>query len=896
MSNAGSKIGKNRFGLGFKIKAVVVSLVALMMTVAALSFFILQQFSDQVVDYSNQTLPALAASIDLNSSLEKIVQNTEQLVNSDLQARRRIAHTATQDSVAGINNLLASRETLLDVEEIRTVLTILSETTNDLNTLIKNKIDYSDRLDVLHNELGDWIVTELTRDQQDTLSRQSASFNSWVVLERRLILQVADLSTSNDVRSQQRQIPGIMQALRKLTDTASGLPEDERTLAVERLATLQKKLNGSGGVVETLRNLNRTDARSRALERQMRVLVAELLRKTDSLAIQKSDEAQTTAQNLVQQSQQQLVALVISVAIALGIAVAGFLFIEKRVVARLVSLRDAVIGRAAGGNQSVSISGHDEVTEIGRAVQSFIDEIDSRQKQILRSAEQTNAIIRLSPQAMCITAGPDILYHNDAFEALWPESGTTETNKAILATFPSILTDTSGPTGVRSVARHAITDSDNNIRWFNMTSNTVEWHGQKARQVIAVDTTKQVQVEHTLEDARRRAEAAAQAKSNFLAMMSHEIRSPMNGIISVGEMLEKSNLDNEQNQLVTIINQSAETLLTILDDVLDLSKIEAGKLQINNHPFDLRSVLTGVANLLEQGFKQKKVSLSVDLADDLPESVIGDSNRIRQIMYNLLSNALKFTENGSVQLTATTEKTATDQPSIVRIAITDTGIGIKPSIMNRLFQPFEQADSSIARQYGGTGLGLSICRRLADLMGGEITVESVEGSGSTFALTVPLETVAESELLPTQSPAQIPPNQDNENAHILVVEDNKINQIVIGKILKSLGYKWDTADDGITALEMFDPELHTAILTDLRMPRMDGYTLAAKIRAMDGRGSEIPIIALSADAMEEAKEKSEQSGIDVFLTKPVKIGEVRDCLRSFVQETSLKHRKKPSVA
>lgn len=881
MTNRNPKITRPHFGLGFKIKAVVVSLVVLMMTVAALSFFILQQFRDQVVDYSNQTLPALAASIDLNSSLEKIVQNTEQLVNSDVQARRRIAHMATQDSIAGINNLLASRETLLDVEEIRTVLTILSETTNDLNTLIEDKIDYSNRLDALHNELGDWVVTELTRDQQDTLSRRSAGFNSWVTMERRLIRQVADLSTSSDVRSQQRQIPGILQLLQRLERTASTLPADEQQLANTRLTTLEAKLNDANGVVDTLRNLNRADARSRALERQMRVLVAELLRKTDSLATQKSNEAQATAENLVQQSQQQLIALVISVAVALAIAVVGFLFIEKRVLARLVSLRDAVIGRAAGGDQSVSIDGRDEVTEIGKAVQTFIDEIDNRQKQILRSAQQTNAVIRLSPQPMCIVAGNQILYHNDAFELLWPECGSLEENKSILTTFPSILIDESGPTGVRSVARHPINDTGGSVRWFNMTSNTVEWHGQKAHQVIVVDTTKQVQVEHTLEDAKRRAEAAAQAKSNFLAMMSHEIRSPMNGIISVGEMLEKSNLDKDQNQLVTIINQSAETLLTILDDVLDLSKIEAGKLQINNHQFDLKSVLGGVASLLEQGFKQKNVSLSVELAEDLPQVVIGDSNRIRQIMYNLLSNALKFTENGTVQLVAAVKKTTTTQPCTVQISVTDTGIGIKSDVLNRLFQPFEQADSSIARQYGGTGLGLSICRRLADLMGGNITVDSTEGKGSTFALTIPLEVVPKSATLPVQAPTKTTSSSRDKNAHILVVEDNKINQIVIGKILKSLGYSWDTADDGVSALEMFNPERHTVVLTDLRMPRMDGYRLASEIRALEGRGSTVPIIALSADAMEEAKEKSEQSGINVFLTKPVKMDEVRDCLISF---------------
>jgi len=880
-SPASKKVSKSHHGLGFKIKAVVVALVALMVTVAGLSFYTLQQFSDQVTDYSNQTLPALAASIDLITSLEKIVQNTEQLVNSDVQAKRRIAHAATQDSIAGINNLLASRETLIDLGEIRTVLTILSETTNDLNKLIENKINITNQLNRLDRELGVWIISELTLEQQNALLGQNTAYVDWLILERKLISQIADLSTSNDVRAHQRLIPNIVRALRTLSAKANSLPDPAKGVAIRQIANLEAKLNGEGGVILTLRDLTRADARANALERQMRVLVSELLRKTDSLATQKSDEAQTTAQNLVSQSQQQLIALVISVAVALVIAVVGFFFIERRVVTRLLSLRDLVIGRAAGGQHSVQVGGHDEVTEIGNAVQVFIDEIDARQKQIIENAEQTNAIIQLSPQAMCIAAGSEILYHNEAFELMWPGIETPDGPASILALFPPMLLSDSGPTGVRSVARHAITDKHNDVRWFNMTSNSVEWHGTKARQLIAVDTTKQVQVEHTLEEARRKAEAAAQTKSNFLAMMSHEIRSPMNGIISVGEMLGKSNLDTEQNQLVTIINQSAETLLTILDDVLDLSKIDAGKLQINNHQFDLRSILEGTANLLKQGFEQKNVSFEVNLSNDLPQFVIGDSNRIRQIMYNLLSNALKFTKDGSVQLIASTEKTSGNNGCTVRIAIKDTGIGINPKIMNRLFQPFEQADSSVARQYGGTGLGLTICRRLASLMGGDITVNSTEGRGSTFALMVPLKIAAANELETVQALKTPAVRLADKDAYILVVEDNKVNQLVIGKILKSLGYKWDTADDGVSALEIFNPDLHTIVLTDLRMPRMDGFALAANIRAMDGPGADVPIIALSADAMEETKAKSEQSGIDVFLTKPVKINEVQKCLQSF---------------
>ncbi len=886
MTSADPVVQRTRFGLGFKIKAVVAFLVVLLLAVSGLSYLALQRFSDQITIYSQETLPALAASIDLNTSLERVVQNAEQLVSSEVQAQRRIAFGATQESITSIDNLLEGRTVLGDVDEIRTVLTILGETTAELNELIERKIAVATQLERLRTELGRWVVSDLVGEKSLEPVEAGSPYEDWLQREHRLVQQVTDLSTSNNFRMQQRLLSSIQRSLRTLTARAEALQVGRRTEATGRLKSLQAKMGEETGLVSTLRDLSQVDVRARALERQMRVLVAELLRKTDSLAIQKNTEAQSTAGDLVSQSEQQLAILYTSVLIAFIIAIASFIYTDRRLLVRLLSLRDAVTTRASGGNKPVPISGNDEVSEIARAVQSFIDEIDTRQAQLVESAEQTNAIIRLSPQAMCIATPDKILYHNDAFEALWsdPDTRVVPDQDTLLQTIPRRLLSDDGPAGVRSVGRHAIPGEKGVAHWFAFTSNPVEWHGEKARQLIAVDTTKQVQVEHTLEEARRRAEAAAQAKSNFLAMMSHEIRSPMNGIISVGEMLGKSTLDEEQTQLVTVINQSAETLLTILDDVLDLSKIEAGKLDVNKHGFDLPELLQGVGNLLRQSFAQKKVNFTLDISDTVPGYVMGDSNRIRQIMYNLLSNALKFTENGSVTVTATAENTENGCKT-VRIDVADTGIGINPKILNRLFQPFEQADSSVARQYGGTGLGLTICRRLASLMGGEIMVDSLEGQGSTFTLQLPLEVIEKPAVKQTRKKAdrsKTSSKGQNSNTRILVVEDNKVNQLVIGKILKSLGYEWDTADDGKDALQIFNPAKHDIILTDLRMPRMDGFALANAIREAEDNCDRVPIVAISADAMEEAKDRSRQSGIDRFLTKPVKVDEVRKCLEEFI--------------
>ena len=884
MSNQDHNLEHSSFGLGFRIKAVVAFLVILLAGVAILSFLTLQRFSAQVTLYSDQTLPALAASIDLNNSLERVVQNAEQLVTSNVQAQRRIAYTATRDALVGIETMLESRQVLLDYEEISTVLVILGETTTELNQLIETKINLAARLEMRRKDIGDWVVEDLIHEKTRINDTGDETYQAWLDREHALVEQVINLATNDDFRTQQRLMPAIQRTVRSLQNDIDGLPTTVRDMTAERLDGLNQQLTADGGLVSTLRELSQVDVRARALERQMRVLVAELLRNTDRLASERSVEAQSNARTMASQSEQQLVVMFASVALAIAVGFFSFFYIERRMLAPLSSLREAVIDRASGGTEPLPELGDDEVGEISAAVQYFVDEIDRRQLQLMDRAEQINSIVRLSPQPMCIADGQEVLYFNEAFASLWrdPRNGVVANEDTILNLFPTELLSPEGEEGVRSVARHAIQGRNGVTRWFSMTSNPVEWHGRKAFQLIAVDNTQQVQVEHTLEEARRRAEAAAQAKANFLAMMSHEIRSPMNGIISVGEMLGNSKLEPEQSQLVTVINQSAETLLTILDDVLDLSKIEAGKLEISPHPFVLPDLITGVANLLQQSFQQKGIRFNVNLDDDLPVDVVGDSNRIRQIMYNLLSNALKFTEQGEVTIQASSKKNRRGK-HIIQLAVTDTGIGINPKVLARLFQPFEQADSSVARQYGGTGLGLTICRRLANLMDGEILVQSKEGKGSTFTLELALEERSPEEKATVAPKPEIKIDASDRKTRILVVEDNKINQLVIGKILKSLGYDWDTADDGENALSVYDPAKHGLVLTDLRMPRMDGFALASAIRAKEENGYRVPIVAISADAMEEARERSVESGIDRFLTKPVRVDDVKECLEAFGQ-------------
>jgi signal transduction histidine kinase/HAMP domain-containing protein len=876
---------RHYFGIGFRIKAVISILFVLLMMVAALSYRSLNQFGLQLDTYSGQTLPALAETIELTGLLKELVQQTESLMNSDIQANRRIAFKAVQESLTAVQPLLLNSKDHGEAENIAAILAILEETSTDLNSLIENRINTSAKLKAQISSLNEWATFALATSNTPQTVITSQEYTQWLDTLRGVIFKISLLPSDNTPRAQRQTMNQVSKQLRQSRYLLNTLPQAAQNIAKDQLNDVAKNFQGDQAILVTLQEFSSFDIRSKAIARQLRVLVDEILRNADKLASNKNLEAQNTAEQLVAKTKQQLSLMVMSVISAALIAFISFIFIERQVLSRLLTLRDAVQKRAAGGTDIIPIHGSDEVTEIGQAFQYFINEIDGRQARLVESENQLRSVIRHSPQAMCILTDQRILYQNDAFEALLPSLDIkSEHGKQIFFShLPQNLISQDGPKGVRTATRHAIQIQDAAPHWYDMITNEVEWFGEQARQLIIADNTKQVQVEQTLENARRKAEAAAQAKTNFLAMMSHEIRSPMNGIISVGEILEGGSLNPEQQELVRVINQSAETLLTILNDILDLSKIEAGKMEIAKIDFDLHDLVNDIASLLRSGFQQKNVKLDVTIDPDVPRWMFSDANRIRQILFNLLGNALKFTEVGTVNITANVVESKQSETPLLLIKVQDTGIGIEPNVVSRLFQPFEQADSSIARKYGGTGLGLSICRRLTELLNGSIEVDSKLGKGSTFIVTLPLIITAPDKVMSFQQKRQgnTSRTDDKIKPFILVVEDNKINQLVIGKILKTLGYEWDTANDGIEAIEVFDPKKHGIIITDLRMPRMDGFTLAKTIRSREISEHSTPIIALSADAMEEVKKQSENSGFNAFLTKPVKVDDVRKCLSLF---------------
>ena len=583
----------------------------------------------------------------------------------------------------------------------------------------------------------------------------------------------------------------------------------------------------------------------------------------------------------------------------------GFILLDQIIRRPLMHLTYNAEKIAAGEfNTRLPGAGSDEIGELTRTFQTMKDNLETSQINLQQAAllasqreiYQRSIFHNMAEGLFTLDDNGNITSANPAAERIFNYRSSELDRMPVTRLLPSLglrkllrLTDseTSSSSGAGKRLEPLCMEglmSDGGKIDVEILLSVMQDNDKKVFNCIVRDISERRRQETELLDAKKQAEHANKAKGAFLANMSHEIRTPMNAIIGLSHLAMKAELDNKQRDYIEKINQSAENLLGILNDILDYSKIESGKLDIEATEFQLSDVIHNLDNLISLKAEEKNLTYQVNIDNNIPAILTGDPLRLGQVMINLCTNAVKFTdEGGSVEVKAELHD-ENGEPQQILFSVKDNGIGMTAEQQSILFQPFSQADSSITRQYGGTGLGLAISRELVKMMGGDIWVDSIPGEGSTFHFTLPVTSSEKTYDLPQEAlnDAQQAASERLKGINLLLVEDNETNQLVATDMLACHGINVTVASNGQEALDLLDREAFDGVLMDCQMPGMDGYTATQHIRQQE-RFRDLPVIAITANAMPEDKKKCREIGMNGHISKPFNMNEILATLENWIQ-------------
>ena len=553
---------------------------------------------------------------------------------------------------------------------------------------------------------------------------------------------------------------------------------------------------------------------------------------------------------------------------------------------------DELLLQRKDGSRVPVFSSHALITPVGRPPELFCLDIDLTERKYAQ--ESLEAMLNALPDLMFRLDSEGVIheFRSSAVDLLYipPEVFLNKRIEEVLPeeTAQIIMTalGAAAQSGICRDAAYSLPTPQGEI-WYEFSIAAM---GKTATNFIMLsrDITDRKRAEDKLISAKTAAEAGSIAKSEFLANISHEIRTPMNGVIGNVQLLRFTELTDEQKQYVEFIEADANHLVSVINDVLDISKIEAGKIDLEQTPFSLHNCISDLTRPQESRIHAKGLSLQTDIDSNIPEILTGDPLRLKQVLRNLLGNAVKFTEAGGIQIRiAMLERN--DKKVRLCFSIIDTGIGIKPEAVEKIFTPFSQADASMTRRFGGTGLGLSICSRLVGLMGGNIRVESLEGKGSTFHVTLPF--FVSEQPLTTHDASKLAttlPVWEGAPLRILLVDDSLTNLAMVANLLRRLGHEVTSCSDGSEALEQWRSNQFDRILMDIQMPVMDGIEATRIIREQEKKsGKHIPIIALTAHALNEQRNHLLVSGFDGYVSKPIDLATLNAEMKRIVQQRTV---------